>query len=432
MTAVSILPNSRTPFEAAMEGVDAARFPLPTELIASVWNPATCPADLLPYLAWGLSVDLWDDRWSETTKREVCRKAIALHRLKTTPAGIKAHVEIAGAEVLKIIRPPAREFRRGAMTEDQWRAWLDTLPQVRIYPFFQRSNPKARLFFKGPGVTRQFRGVAKAVATPLTTAAGVPLGGYRRGKPAAAGRKFLRTSRGFAIYGRRATFYDRGVEAPVTLGTTDAGEVDRVLLRRKAPNRNFFGRDHHGHGYTRVSAGATNVITVQLGVEGSQHFPVNPSLEPVNVRPQRIAQGRTAPASRAFLGKGRHGGFRKPSHGPLMVYDRIALNDPTRTGQRRKVRSFHGRGRYGIDPFTAELKIRVPMKRPRFRSGRWNGSGYRKAADMAPLNRAIEAVRVSKAFRDTVLINTATQGLVQFGGGLRFGEFVFGQIKEVE
>jgi hypothetical protein len=72
------------------------------------------------------------------------------------------------------------------------------------------------------------------------------------------------------------------------------------------------------------------------------------------------------------------------------------------------------------------------MVRKKRTSGRWHGAGYRKAADMAPLTRAIEAIRVSKAFRDTVLIDTHTEGRVAFGSGLRFGEFVFGQIKEVQ
>jgi phage tail P2-like protein len=394
-----ILPRNRTPLEASIESVGAARFPLPADLVASVWNPATCPADLLPYLAWGLSVDLWDNGWNETAKREVCRKALMLHRLKTTPAGIKAHVEITGAKVLKIIRPPAREFRVGAMTDAQRTAWLDSLPQVRIYPFFRRSNPLDRHFFTGPGGVKAWHG-----------------------------HGFLRTTRGFDIYGRRATFYDRGVEVPITLGTTDVGEVDRVFLRRKAPNRMFFGNSYTGNGYIRTSAGQTNVITVQFA-DDAQPFAVPPSMDPVNVRPQRIAQGRTAPVARMFFG--RFKGFLKTSFAPLMIYDRVALNDPSRTGQLRKVRSFHGHGRYGIDPYTAELQIRIPMRRPRRRSGRWNGSGYRKAPDMTPLTRAIEAVRVSKAFRDTVLINTATQGLVKFGSGLHFGEFVFGQIKEV-
>lgn len=376
----------------------ASAFPAPASLITSVWNPDTCPLDLLPYLAWGLSVDLWDDRWTETTKRQACRKALILHRLKTTPAGVRAHVAQVGSEVVRIVRPPARESLRGAMTEEQRRAWLADLPQVRIYPFFKVSHAKSRQFFRGPGV-HGWQGIG-----------------------------FLRSTRGFDIYGHRATFYDRGVEVPVTLGTTDAGDVKRVLLRRKAPNRNFLG---HGivAGYLRTSAAELNVVTVQLADE-HQPFAVSPSMEPVNVRPERIAQGRIAPASRSFFG--RHKRHLRGSFGPLLIYDRIALLDPSRLGARRKVLAYHGHGRFGIDPYTAEIRVRVPMRRPRLRSGRWHGNGYSKAASMEPLARAIEAIRVSKAFRDTVLIDTATIGQVKFGSGLRFGEFAFGQMKEVQ
>jgi phage tail P2-like protein len=396
--SATILPRNRTAWETAVEGASAARFPLPTELITSVWNPETCPADLLPYLAWGLSVDLWSDEWPETKKREACRKALRLHRLKTTPAGIKAHVEMAGAEVLRVIRPPARESLRGAMTQTDRLAWLDGLPQVRIYPFFHRAIAKSRHFYTGPGVRHQWHG-----------------------------QGFNRSTRGFAIYGRRATFYDRGTEVEITVGGTDLGDVDRVYLRRVAPRRLFYG---HGFrvGFLRTTAAETNVLTVRMS-DANQHFAIQPSIEPVDVRPVRVAQRRVAPAKRAFFG--RHGGFLKESFGPLLIYDRLALNDPSRLGARRKVRSYHGHGRFGIDPFTAELRIRVPMVRGRRRSGRWHGAGYSKAADMTPLAKAIEAVRVSKAFRDTVLIDTQTQGRVKFGGGLRFGEFVFGQIKEV-
>jgi phage tail P2-like protein len=436
VTEPALLPNNRTPLEAALEGANAARFPLPTELVASVWNPDTCPADLLPYLAWGLSVDLWDNNWQEATKREVCRKALALHRLKTTPAGIKAHVKVAGAEVLKIVRPPAREFRRGAMTDAQRAAWLDSLPQVRIYPFSEVPNPPlARSFFSGPG-GKQFFGYRDSdVELDITDEDGNPLGGTSMAAETSdtppRPLKFLRTSRGFFLRGRRATFYDQGVEVPITYGTTDDAEVERVYLRRTAPNRMFFGSSFIGHGWVRATAAETNTITVQFS-DDVLPFPVPPSMDPVNVRPQRIAQGRTAPLGRGFLLKRkRFGGFMKASHGPLMIYDRVALNDPTRTGKMRKVRSFHGRGRYGIDAFTAELQICVPMQRKRRTAGRWHGAGYRKSADMTPLWRAIEAVRVSKAFRDTVHINTTTKSVVKFGSGLTFGEFVFGQIKEV-
>lgn len=429
----SILPPNRSPLEAALEAVSAARTPLPADLVAAVWSPDTCPADLLPYLAWGLSVDLWDERWSETTKREVCRKALTLHRLKTTPAGIKAHVELTGAKVLKVLRPPLRGHRRGAMTDEQRKAWLDDLPQVRVYPFFKRGIASRRYFFTGPGVRNQWRGVLQPQESiGIVDGDDNILSGERGAASLDSGapptkRNFNRTTRGFAMYSRRATFYDRGVEVEVTLGATDIA-ADHVYLRRKAPRRLFYGHGFRA-GYLRSSVAATNVITITLDPDGPLRT-VTPGMEPVNVRPQRIAQGRTAPAARAFFG--RFGGFLRTSHAPLMVYDRIALLDPTRMGARRKVRTFHGHGRYGIDPFTAELKVRINMTRTRRRSGRWHGSGFRVAPDFAPLSKAIEAVRVSKAFRDTVHINTATTGQVKFSGGLHFGEFVFGQIREVE
>jgi hypothetical protein len=433
VTAVSILPHNRTPLEAAVEGVSASRFPLPTHLIAAVWDPETCPVDLLAYLAWGLSVDIWDENWSETSKREVCRKALILHRMKTTPAGIKAHVALTGATVLKVSRPPMREFRRGVMTDQERADWLNTLPQIRIYPFFQRSIAKSRFFYSGPGVTKQWRGVAEPeVALDFTDDDGTPLGGGAgdsdSATPLAPRRHFHRKSRGFNLYHRRATFYDRGAEIAVTLGSTDTNFTERVLLTRKAPWRLFYGRGFR-KGYIRASVAETNVITLALD-DAHQSFAVRPGMEPVNVRPQRIAQGRIAPAKLSFFG--RHGGFLKSSHAPLMIYDRVALLDPSRLGARRKVRSFHGHGRYGIDPYTAELRVRVPMVRPRRRSGRWHGNGYLAAAPMAPLSKAIEAVRVSKAFRDTVMLDTATFGQVKFSGGLHFGEFVFGQIREVQ
>lgn len=395
----TLLPHNRTPWEEAIDRTVDARFPLPADLVKAVWSPDNCPPHLLAYLAFGLSVDLWDNDWPETTKREACRKALLLHRIKTTPAGVREHVKLAGSQVLKIVRPPAREHYRGAMTDAQREEWLAGLPQIRIYPFFIRSIAVNRQFYKGPGGVRGWHGVG-----------------------------FKRSTRGFNLYGKRATFYDRGAETVVIVGSTDFGLVDRVLLRRRAPNRVFYGHGWEGVGFVRSSVAETNVITVRLSDE-NQAFAVNPSAEPVDVRPKRIAQRRIAPAARAFFG--RHGGFLRSSFGPLLIFDRIALHDPSRLGARRKVRSFHGHGRFGIDPFHAEVKVRVPMTRRRRTSGKWHGSGFRRAANMAALAKAIEAVRTAKAFRDTVLIDTATIGQVKFASGLRFGEFVFGQMKEV-
>lgn len=442
MTVATLLPPNRTPWETALSLTSAERRPLPIDLVAAVWNPATCPVHLLPYLAWQLSLDVWDDEWPETTKRQACRKALELHRLKTTLAGIKAHVALTGAEVRRAIRPPGSGFLYAAMTDEQRKAWLDSLPQVRIYPFYRLTISKSRHFLSGPGA-RQFHSIRGGQSFILTDESGAELtdedgntlmssgGSANSGDPSPSPvvTGFLRKTRGRGLYGRRATVYDRGVETDV-IYEADTGQVaERIFIGRER-KRQWHGAGHVGQGYLTASIAGENVVTVRLD-ETAGFFAIGKGLEPVNVRPQRIYQPRVAPEARAFYGRHRKGTFLKGSFGALLVYDRISLHDPDRMGARRKTRNFHGFGRFGIADYTAELRIKIPMQRPRRTSGRWHGVGYRMATDMAPMRKAIEAVRVSKAFRDTVMIDTAVTGQVKFGRGLRFGEFTFGEIKEV-
>lgn len=57
--------------------------------IKPLWDPLQCPAVYLPWLAWALSVDEWDDSWSDAVKREVINQAFLVHRYKGTPAAIE-------------------------------------------------------------------------------------------------------------------------------------------------------------------------------------------------------------------------------------------------------------------------------------------------------------------------------------------------------
>ncbi|MCV5639247.1 phage tail protein I, partial [Escherichia coli] len=61
-----------------------------------LWNPDTCPANLLPWLAWSFSVDRWDDKWPEATKRAVIRDAYFIHCHKGTIGAIRRVVEPLG------------------------------------------------------------------------------------------------------------------------------------------------------------------------------------------------------------------------------------------------------------------------------------------------------------------------------------------------
>lgn len=83
-----LLPPNATPLERRLAAVNARLGELDTAPLRNLLNPATCPAALLPWLAYGLSVDLWDDTWSEAQKRAVCAASIAVHRSKGTRAAV--------------------------------------------------------------------------------------------------------------------------------------------------------------------------------------------------------------------------------------------------------------------------------------------------------------------------------------------------------
>ena len=61
--------------------------------IRSLWDPATCPAALLPFLAWGVSIDLWDAEWTEAQKRAAIATAIEDQRRKGTPASLRRVID---------------------------------------------------------------------------------------------------------------------------------------------------------------------------------------------------------------------------------------------------------------------------------------------------------------------------------------------------
>jgi phage tail P2-like protein len=93
--AARLLPPNSTDTERALVGApDEPR--LAPEIIATLWNPATCPASTLPWLAWALSVDEWDVAWDETTQRHVIAASIDIHRHKGTVAAVRKALTCLG------------------------------------------------------------------------------------------------------------------------------------------------------------------------------------------------------------------------------------------------------------------------------------------------------------------------------------------------
>ncbi|QTI81498.1 phage tail protein I (plasmid) [Roseomonas marmotae] len=90
-----LLPSSASSHERALSLATARTGEVATPL-RSVWDADTCPAELLPWLAWAFGVDEWDAGWPEEAKRETIRTAILVQQRKGTIWSIKRAISAAG------------------------------------------------------------------------------------------------------------------------------------------------------------------------------------------------------------------------------------------------------------------------------------------------------------------------------------------------
>jgi phage tail P2-like protein len=95
MSAQPLLPGNSTALErqATQALAQIQRVPIP---LRQLWNPDTCPVELLPYLAWAFSVDRWDSKWPEAAKRSAIRSSHYIHSRKGTIGALRRVVEPLG------------------------------------------------------------------------------------------------------------------------------------------------------------------------------------------------------------------------------------------------------------------------------------------------------------------------------------------------
>ncbi len=117
-TVPSILPPSSTVLERALEQTCAERLQALPAVVASLWNAGNCPAALLPYLAWALSVDEWDEGWGVDKKRSVINESRLVHQQKGTPAAIRRALASIGQVDADIIERVDYFFHDGTATRD--------------------------------------------------------------------------------------------------------------------------------------------------------------------------------------------------------------------------------------------------------------------------------------------------------------------------
>ncbi len=398
--APSLLPSASPDWMLAHSLVNAARRPLPAHLVKDVWNPATCPVDLIKYQCAGLGLELWDDTWPEAKQREIYAGLWRLKRNKTKLKGIKGYLELVDAELVAAHLPKQRFWWSGGQSQAQRDATMAEMPRVRIYPF---AEPEAA----APG--KMFWGRS---AWGFGTA--------------------WQPSDAVARYAGRAVYVDGATITPVTLRGIDGPldpSVQVELSAPASPAKMFWGRSAWGRAAWMPSDAADHVLAITPDAD-APGFAVPRGLVPASVRPIRTSEAVAAPAGKAFWGRSAwgYGAAWKPSDAESHVFDEVVLFDPSRPVPSRQPYSFWGWSRWGRLPYTAEVRVDITIQPParQFGWGKpWGRGFFWRRADMKPFWDAVAAVRIAKAERDFVWINTQLTAPIQFSAGLRFGEADF-------
>lgn len=91
----TLLPPSADAWMRHTETV-TARLSDITVALRALWTPTACPVELLPYLAWALSVDRWDKNWPAVKKIAAIQQSYWQHRRKGTRAAVRRVIESMG------------------------------------------------------------------------------------------------------------------------------------------------------------------------------------------------------------------------------------------------------------------------------------------------------------------------------------------------
>lgn len=374
-----ILPGNATDYERVL--ADQVNNILDVGVpIRELWNPWTCREDLLPFLAWTLSVDLWDSSWPLTKRRSVVANAFRHHRLKGTLAGTETYLDLMGSQVLKATTPPAKMFSGPSLTREQRETWLAKLPQIRVWFQYETSVPGKRRFSGGQSYNSFFKG------------------------------KFPQPNDAIVRLRRRARWVVNGVETDTRVENFES--YFRIFIKANLPRSKFSNSFMRAKGKFFVPSTAyQRVVTIEPVSLSPWRGTVGPQLEPVTSEPEIVAQAGTR-GHAVFSGGCSRGRYYLPSMAKFRLFERYAVNDGSAIKKRPSIQ-FTGAGRYGIQPHSAELKVSMPSTwkpwKSRFGTPFAPRTRFFIPHDPSSMERNRKAVIASKRLSDKILLDTTTK-----------------------
>jgi hypothetical protein len=401
MTHQSLLPQASTQWELAAEEAAATFSPLPVPN-GSLWNPDTCPEHMLGWLAFNLSVDLWNPGWPVWRKRQVIRDAIQNARLKGTRAGLERYLAQVDARLVSLVTPPLKMFAGKSYTKANLDRFYAVMPQLRIYAHRNRNRHVFGKMFAGRGV----------------------------GPGRFALISIARTGRQTYLFDPLDNSLTKLVTQQIEnfSETRSKTEVTRVVTPGKPGNRFFAGGRHGFAGQFLGKIEKPSIVrTVSLDTDyvhtdsSLRLSTVDPSFEPLSVRYENGHETWRGAPGKFFAGRScGHRKFAVPSAAWLHEFQMVRLHDPDRTpALRHGSRCFAG-NRIGIAAHTAHIRVQVniPHRKHTFFAGRSASRVFARPVDHRVINATLEAVHVAKAAHEKILVSFQLRREPTFGDAL--------------
>jgi P2-related tail formation protein len=411
----SLLPPNATPFEIAAEQAGSTRYiGLQPTAVFEAMDPATIPSSLLPWLAWGLKLEIWDPDWADEYKRWAVANSIKWHYQKGTLAGIEAYLNLVDTDIVAAVVPPARTYLSPSLTAAQRAAYLQGFPQLRVLPYVASALDKYASF--------------------TNHAYGLP--------GAFCGNIYPYDMKPQERYTRTAEIWANGTIQSLTLETineTDVGSVsveayDQVSMPPSTSN-DFFP----GVGFLGACLGTPLQPTSVLLLPVTTDFAfsaaritdqtISPGFGLIDVLPTDVAQEHTAETGQVFLTSGAFldNACAPPSIAWQYIYQLWYLFDPAYVPQSRNATTFIDWTRLGQPAYTAELQVNIEGHAGSREAWKYVAGFLRPPSETrTQISDTLEAIRLSMSGRDTILVNTTTVRPIQPSDALTVGSVSVG------
>lgn len=398
----SLLPPNYPKYGRAVDEAGAGLAELPVD-IAKAWNPATCPEALLPFLAWGLSVDVWNSAWPVERRRAAVANSIDMHRHKGTLGGIRDHVAAVGSSVLSAVTPPAASYCSPDITDEERRAFLATLPQLRLFDRWDAGLSIATFWDDFSHADGGAWDTDSFAAELLFECEGSP-----RELPVLPGVVFGDMVDLTDRTGEHAVLWQAGVSTPLVPSSVNfTGDHYEVLLPGELLGGVAVG-DYLDDNFFLANTAGDRFFSFALKAAGSiplYSFAVHAGLDAVNTEPDWVHELGTDLAG-VFCDQTFDGFYFMPNTAAERLYRVIYFFREGEASYDSRALSFLDDARFGIDAYTAELAVLSPGWRPPW-AGEDFVDGFWYDDPPALLDDTLAAVVAAQAERDVILVNFA-------------------------